>query len=142
MVLNTIYNLCPPPPPTPPTHTQNTKLQLKQSCYMVMNLPLPDTFRLEWLMMGIGDVPLMGGSQLPVKGDAHLSPKWRTCFDFLGPGAPTQASNVQAMLVHALYLTFGKLSSVKNNLQSSILEIKIQSTPYRIPYRSFETTKN
>jgi hypothetical protein len=90
---------------------------------------------------GDRDVPLMGESQLLVKGDAHPSQKWRTCFDFLGPGAPTQASNVQAALVHALYLAFGKLSSGKNNLQS-ILEIKMQNTPYRIPYRSLEATKN
>jgi hypothetical protein len=59
-------------------------------------------------MMQIRDIPWMGESQQPVKG-AHLSQKWRTWFDFPGHGAPTQASTVQAMLVHASYFTFGKL---------------------------------
>jgi len=60
-------------------------------------------------MLWIGDIPLMEESQQLVKGNADLSQKWRTRCEFPGHGALTQANTVLAMLVHASYLTFGKL---------------------------------
>lgn len=78
-------------------------------------------------MLWIGDIPLMEESQQLAKGNADLSQKWRTRCEFPGHGEPTQANTVQAMPVHASYLTFSNIFG-KNNLKLPTLQIKMQST--------------
>lgn len=55
------------------------------------------------------ELPLKGESPQLVRGDGHLSLKWRECSGFLYLGAPNQASIAQVMMVLSLYLYYKHL---------------------------------